>query len=147
SAEAVALGEALRPEFKAYQKQIVKNARALADALMRRGFELVSGGTDNHLMLVDLRNKGVTGREAESVLDSVGVTVNKNAIPDDPQPPAVASGIRIGTPQVTTRGLDEADMERLAEIIHLVLSFRDEKRLAEARRMVEELCAEHPLYG
>jgi len=147
AAKAVALGEALRPEFKAYQKQIVKNARALADALMRRGFELVSGGTDNHLMLVDLRNKGVTGREAESVLDSVGVTVNKNAIPDDPQPPAVASGIRIGTPQVTTRGLDEADMERLAEIIHLALSFRDGKRLDEARRMVGELCAEHPLYG
>ncbi|OAT79776.1 serine hydroxymethyltransferase [Desulfotomaculum copahuensis] len=147
AAKAVALGEALRPEFKTYQRQIVLNAKALAAALIERGFELVSGGTDNHLMLVDLRNKGITGREAEAVLDSAGVTVNKNAIPYDPQPPAVASGIRIGTPQVTTRGLDGADMERLAEIIHFALSFKgDGQRLDRARRMVEELCREHPLY-
>ncbi|RKO65623.1 serine hydroxymethyltransferase [Desulfofundulus salinus] len=147
AAKAVALKEAQQPEFKEYQRQIVKNARALARALMDRGFELVSGGTDNHLMLVDLRNKGVTGREAETVLDSVGVTVNKNAIPYDPQPPAVASGIRIGTPAVTTRGLKEADMETVAEIIHLALSFRnDPDRLNRVREMVAGLCRRYPLY-
>ncbi|MDQ0285035.1 glycine hydroxymethyltransferase [Desulfofundulus luciae] len=147
AAKAVALKEAQQPEFKEYQRQIVKNARALARALMDRGFELVSGGTDNHLMLVDLRNKGVTGREAETVLDSVGVTVNKNAIPYDPQPPAVASGIRIGTPAVTTRGLKEADMETVAEIIHLALSFRDNPdKLSRVREMVAGLCRRYPLY-
>jgi glycine hydroxymethyltransferase len=147
AAKAVALKEAQQPEFKEYQRQIVKNARALARFLMDRGFELVSGGTDNHLMLVDLRNKGVTGREAEAVLDSVGVTVNKNAIPYDPQPPAVSSGIRIGTPAVTTRGLKEADMEAVAEIIHLALSFRnDPDRLNQVREMVAGLCRRYPLY-
>ncbi|AEG16918.1 Glycine hydroxymethyltransferase [Desulfofundulus kuznetsovii DSM 6115] len=147
AAKAVALKEAQQPEFKEYQRQIVRNARALARFLMDRGFELVSGGTDNHLMLVDLRNKGVTGREAEAVLDSVGVTVNKNAIPYDPQPPAVSSGIRIGTPAVTTRGLKEADMEAVAEIIHLALSFRnDPDRLNQVREMVAGLCRRYPLY-
>ncbi|MGB9804621.1 MAG: serine hydroxymethyltransferase, partial [Desulfofundulus sp.] len=147
AAKAVAFKEAQQPEFKEYQRQIVKNARALARALIDRGFQLVSGGTDNHLMLLDLRNKGITGREAEIVLDSVGVTVNKNAIPYDPQPPAVSSGIRIGTPAVTTRGLKEADMEAVAEIIHLALSFRDDPdRLARVREMVGELCRRYPLY-
>ncbi|MBE3587386.1 MAG: serine hydroxymethyltransferase [Thermoanaerobacteraceae bacterium] len=147
AAKAVALGQALKPGFKEYQRQIVQNARALAAALMERGFELVSGGTDNHLLLVDLRNKGVTGREAETVLDSVGVTVNKNAVPFDPQPPAVASGIRIGTPAVTTRGLVERDMETIAEIIHLALIHReDPDRLAGVREMVVELCRRYPLY-
>lgn len=147
AAKAVALGEALQPEFKEYQRQIVKNARALAKALTDRGFELVSGGTDNHLMLVDLRNKGVTGREAETILDEVGVTVNKNAIPFDPQPPAVASGIRIGTPAVTTRGLTGKDMEQIAEIIDLALRFKgDPDRLALVREMVAELCRRYPLY-
>ncbi|HHW43881.1 MAG TPA: serine hydroxymethyltransferase [Desulfotomaculum sp.] len=147
AAKAVALGQALKPGFKEYQRRIVQNARALAAALMERGFELVSGGTDNHLMLVDLRNKGVTGREAETVLDSVGVTVNKNAVPFDPQPPAVASGIRIGTPAVTTRGLVERDMETIAEIIRLALIHReDPDRLAGVREMVVELCRRYPLY-
>ncbi|SHF05930.1 glycine hydroxymethyltransferase [Desulfofundulus australicus DSM 11792] len=147
AAKAVAFKEALQPEFKEYQRQIVKNARALARALQDRGFELVSGGTDNHLILVDLRNRGVTGREAETVLDSVGVTVNKNAIPFDPQPPAVSSGIRIGTPAVTTRGLREADMETVAEIIHLALRFRDNPdKLKQVREMVAGLCRRYPLY-
>jgi glycine hydroxymethyltransferase len=147
AAKAVAFKEALQPEFKEYQRQIVKNARALARALQDRGFELVSGGTDNHLILVDLRNRGVTGREAEAVLDSVGVTVNKNAIPFDPQPPAVSSGIRIGTPAVTTRGLREADMETVAEIIHLALCFRDNPdKLKQVREMVAGLCRRYPLY-
>ncbi|MDK2888655.1 MAG: glycine hydroxymethyltransferase [Thermoanaerobacter sp.] len=147
AAKAVAFKEALQPEFKEYQRQIVKNARALARALQDRGFELVSGGTDNHLILVDLRNRGVTGREAETVLDSVGVTVNKNAIPFDPQPPAVSSGIRIGTPAVTTRGLREADMETVAEIIHLALRFRDNPdKLKQVRQMVAGLCRRYPLY-
>ncbi|WP_310794967.1 serine hydroxymethyltransferase [Desulfofundulus thermocisternus] len=147
AAKAVAFKEALQPEFKEYQRQIVRNARALARALQDRGFELVSGGTDNHLILVDLRNRGVTGREAETILDSVGVTVNKNAIPFDPQPPAVSSGIRIGTPAVTTRGLREADMETVAEIIHLALHFRDNPdKLKQVREMVAGLCRRYPLY-
>ncbi|MGQ9824501.1 MAG: serine hydroxymethyltransferase [Desulfotomaculales bacterium] len=148
AAKAVALHEALRPAFREYQRQVVKNARRLAEALLERGFRLVSGGTDNHLILVDLRNKGVTGREAEDALDEVGVTVNKNAIPYDPQPPAVASGIRIGTPAVTTRGLKEQDMETVAEIIHCVLSFPgDGDRRRQAKEMVRELCRRHPLYA
>ncbi|WP_051275889.1 serine hydroxymethyltransferase [Desulfovirgula thermocuniculi] len=147
AAKAVALGEALQPEFREYQRRVVRNARALARALLERGFELVSGGTDNHLILVDLRNKGVTGREAEEILDAVGVTVNKNAIPYDPQPPAVASGIRLGTPAVTTRGLNEQDMEAVAEIIHLAIAHRgDERRLERVREMVGELCRRYPLY-
>jgi glycine hydroxymethyltransferase len=147
AAKAVALHEALQPAFREYQRQVVKNARRLAEALLERGFRLVSGGTDNHLILVDLRNKGVTGREAEDALDEVGVTVNKNAIPYDPQPPAVASGIRIGTPAVTTRGLKEQDMETVAEIIHCVLSFPgDGSRRRQAEEMVRELCRRYPLY-
>ncbi|HCJ79742.1 MAG TPA: serine hydroxymethyltransferase, partial [Desulfotomaculum sp.] len=147
AAKAVALKEALQPEFRAYQRQVVKNARTLANALQRKGYNLVGGGTDTHLILVDLRDKNITGKEAEDVLDQVGATVNKNAIPFDPLPPAKASGIRIGTPAVTTRGMAEQDMEILAEIIHLALHHRnDPQRLAQARQMVEELCRQYPLY-
>jgi len=147
AAKAVALQEALQPEFKVYQQRIVENARALAAALQERGFTLVSGGTDNHLVLVDLRGKGVTGQEAQTVLDSVGVTVNKNAIPFDPQPPNVASGIRIGTPAVTSRGMDAEIMRRIAGIIDYTLANRhDPGKLAAVRREVDELCRSHPLY-
>jgi glycine hydroxymethyltransferase len=147
AAKAVAFGEALRPEFKACQERIVKNARALAGALMERGFKLVSGGTDNHLILVDLRSKNVTGQDAERRLDEVGVTVNKNMIPFDPQPPRVTSGIRIGTPAVTTRGMKEEDMVKIAEIIAVAIDDMDSAAaLAKARGMVKELCAAHPLY-
>jgi glycine hydroxymethyltransferase len=147
AAKAVAFGEALQPGFREYQQQIVSNARTLAAALVERGFELVSGGTDNHMMLVDLRNKNITGREAERVLDEVGVTVNKNAIPFDPQPPLITSGIRIGTPAVTTRGLKETEMVEVAEIIHLALSFGDDtKRRQQAREMAAGLCNRFPIY-
>lgn len=147
AAKAVAFGEALQPGFKEYQQQIVKNARALAEALVQRGFELISGGTDNHMILVDLRNKQLTGREAEHTLEEVGVTLNKNAIPFDPQPPMVTSGIRIGTPAVTTRGLKQAEMVEVAEIIHLALSFgNDAGRREQARTMAADLCRRFPLY-
>ena len=119
--KAVCFGEALKPEFKEYAKQIVLNAKALSNGLVKRGFDLVSGGTDNHLMLVDLRNKGITGKEATLWLDEVGITVNKNAVPNDPERPTVTSGIRIGTAAVTTKGLKEDDMVLLAEAIDLVL--------------------------
>src|SRR5690606_7276907 len=123
-----ALNEALSPEFKEYQQQVVKNSRTLAEALVRRGFNLVSGGTDNHLILVDLRNKDITGKDAEKVLDKTGVTVNKNAIPFDPQSPFVTSGIRIGTPAVASRGMKEDAMETIAEIIDLAISRRDDEK-------------------
>jgi len=148
AAKAVAFGEALKPEFKAYQSQVVANAKALAAALMNRGFKLVSGGTDNHLMLVDLRNKNITGKEAEHLLDEVGVTVNKNAIPYDPQKPFVTSGIRIGTPAATTRGMDPAAMETIAEIIDLAITKRDDGTAQEkARELVAQLCQKFPLYS
>lgn len=147
AAKAVAFGEALRPGFKEYQQQIVKNALALANALLERGFELISGGTDNHMMLVDLRNKNITGRAAEKVLDEVGITVNKNAIPNDPQPPVITSGVRVGTPAVTTRGLREPEMVEVAEIIHLALSYGDDTaRLKKAAEMAAGLCRRFPIY-
>ena len=147
AAKAVAFGEALRPDFKAYQQQVVNNAQTLAAALQEYGFSLVSDGTDNHLILVDLRNKNVTGREAENMLEEVGATVNKNAIPFDPQPPLVSSGIRIGTPAVTTRGLVEEDMRQVATIIHYALSFNgDESYRRQARSLAAELCKKYPLY-
>ncbi|GAW29412.1 MAG: serine hydroxymethyltransferase [Bacillota bacterium] len=147
AAKAVALGEALQPEFKTYQEQIIKNARVLAEALMAKGFRLVSGGTDNHLMLVDVRNFDLTGKEAEHLLDEVGITVNKNAIPFDPASPFVTSGIRIGTPAATSRGFKEEDMREIAEIIYLVLSRKgDEQALAEGRARVNALCAKYPMY-
>lgn len=146
AAKAVCFGEALKPEFRDYQHRIIRNARALADALLAEGFDLVSGGTDNHLMLVDLRPMGVTGKEMELRLDEVHITVNKNAIPNDPEKPFVTSGIRVGTPAVTTRGLTEADMATVAHLIMLTAS-DFEASAEECRRTVAELCRKYPLYS
>ena len=145
AAKAVALGEALRPEFKVYQAQVVKNARALADGLTRRGLNLVSGGTDNHLMLLDLRGTGVSGRGLEERLDSIGITANKNKVPDDPASAMETSGVRLGSPAVTTRGFKEADMEEIAELIYLAIT-DFEARKAELARRVTDLCEKYPLY-
>ncbi|HHY06696.1 MAG TPA: serine hydroxymethyltransferase [Clostridia bacterium] len=146
AAKAVSFQEALEPSFQVYQHQIIDNAQALAQSLLAKGFRLVSGGTDNHLLLLDLRNKGLTGKEAESLLDEAGVTVNKNTIPFDPQSPFVTSGIRLGTPAVTTRGMQESEMERIAEIIDLVLSAPQEKaQHQKAKLLVQELTATFPL--
>lgn len=143
--KAVCFGEALKPEFKDYSKRIVENAKALADALVSYGFDLVSGGTDNHLMLVDTRNFGITGKELEKRLDAVYITANKNAIPNDPEKPFVTSGIRVGTPAVTTRGMNTEDMKVIAECIYLVAS-DFEKNEAIAREKVVALCDKYPLY-
>ena len=147
AAKAVAFKEALQPEFKEYQQQIVNNAKALAQELVNHGFDLVSGGTDNHLMLVDLRSSGVTGKEAEQLLEDVNITVNKNAIPNDPEKPMVTSGIRIGTPAATSRGMKEDDMKVIAEIIALAIKKKDDtKAVARAKEMADELCKKYPLY-
>ena len=146
AAKAVALGEALTDEFKAYQKQVVKNASTLADVLMKNGIDIVSGGTDNHLMLLDLRNKGITGKELEHRLDEVRITANKNTIPNDPQSPFVTSGLRIGTPAVTTRGFKEPEMELIAGWISDIINDFDENKdrvLSE----VQSLCEKFPLYS
>ena len=143
--KAVCFGEALKPEFKAYAKQIVDNAQALAKGLLARGFDLVSGGTDNHLMLVDLRPVHITGKEMEHRLDEVYITVNKNAIPNDPEKPMVTSGIRVGTPAVTTRGLVTEDMEKIAEFMYLTAT-QFETKADEIREGVSALCAKYPLY-
>ena len=145
AAKAVAFGEALRPSFRTYQEQIVKNAKALADGLLAEGFALVSGGTDNHLMLCDLRPFDLTGKEFERRLDEVHITVNKNAIPNDPQSPFITSGVRIGTPAVTSRGLNEADMQTLAHLIGLAA--KDYPASASfIRSAVSEICSAYPLY-
>ena len=145
AAKAVCFGEALKPEFKAYQQQVINNAQAFAKALTDEGFRLVSGGTDNHLMLVDVRNFNITGKEIERRLDECFITVNKNAIPNDPEKPFVTSGIRVGTPAVTTRGLDEADMEKIAEYIYLCAT-DFEGKADFIREGVNDICARHPLY-
>ncbi len=145
AAKAVCFGEALKPEFKAYGEQIVKNCKALADGLIKRGHTLISGGTDNHVMLVDLRNEGVTGKELEAKLDECYITLNKNTIPQEPLSPFVTSGVRIGTAAATTRGFDEADMDVIAECISLVIKDFD-NNADKVREMVTELCAKHPLY-
>ncbi len=145
AAKAVAFGEALTDEFKAYQEQIVKNAKALEIALKEEGFDLVSGGTDNHLLLIDLRSMGVTGKELEHNLDEVHITVNKNAIPDDPQKPTITSGIRVGTPAVTSRGFKEEDMKTIAKLIKLTATDLENSReyiISE----VDKLCAKYPIY-
>lgn len=143
--KAVCFGEALKPEFKTYGEQIVKNAKVLADTLLEKGFKLVSGGTDNHLMLVDLRPFDITGKDLQNNLDECYITVNKNAIPNDPQKPALTSGVRIGTPAVTTRGLKEDDMRVIGECIYLTAKdFEGNKE--KVRGMVNELCAKYPLY-
>lgn len=141
--KAVCFKEALQPEFKEYQKQIVKNAKALSEALMAKGIKLVSGGTDNHLMLMDLSEEDVTGKELEKRLDQANITCNKNTIPNDPRSPMVTSGIRLGTPAVTTRGMKEDDMEQIAEAIRLVLT--GEENIGKAREIVAGLTKKYPL--
>ncbi|MEE8408338.1 MAG: serine hydroxymethyltransferase, partial [Myxococcota bacterium] len=148
AAKAVALREAARPEFKTYQQQIRKNATALADGLTGHGFRLVSGGTDTHLILVDLRPKKMTGKVAEGALDKAGITVNKNKIPFDPEKPLVTSGIRMGTPALTTRGMKEAEMQRIADLLARALTKPDdEEHLAAVRADVRELAASFPFYS
>ena len=145
AAKAVSFGEALTPEFRDYQTRIVKNAAALAKGFLSRGVNLVTGGTDNHLMLLDLRGTGITGKELETRLDEVHITLNKNAIPGDPEKPTVTSGVRIGTPAVTTRGLGEAEMEEIAELI--TLTIRDfENKKDEIAARVSAICKKFPLY-
>ena len=148
AAKAVALGEALKPEFKEYAKQVVKNAAVLAKTLQEEGFRLVSGGTDNHLMLVDLTNKGITGKTAQTVLDEVNITANRNTIPFEPLSPFVTSGLRLGTPALTTRGFKEADLQEVGKIIAMVLSdTENEEKKVEARKRVAALCKKYPLYA
>ncbi|NLJ78414.1 MAG: serine hydroxymethyltransferase [Tissierellia bacterium] len=144
AAKAVSFGEALEEDFKLYQEQIIKNAKVLADSLMEKGIELVSGGTDNHLILLDVRNRGLTGKKAEALLDEVKVTTNKNTIPFDPESPFVTSGVRMGTPAVTTRGMMEKEMEEIAEIIDLALDEREDRERITQR--VLDLCKRFPLY-
>lgn len=147
AAKAVALKEALSDEFKQYQQQIIKNAQALANTLIEKDFTIVSGGTDNHLMLVDLRSKDLTGKVAEKLLDDIGITVNKNTIPFEPLSPFVTSGLRLGSPALTTRGFKEDDMKKVAEIIALVLDQPEDAAVKkQAEKMVAELCAKYPLY-
>ena len=145
AAKAVCFGEALKPEFKEYQKQIIKNAKVLSEELLKYGFNLVSGGTDNHLILIDLRNKGITGKELETKLDDIGITVNKNAVPFDTEKPSITSGIRIGTPAVTTRGFKEEDMIKIAELINMTAESYEDKK-DEIRKEVAKICAKYPLY-
>ena len=145
AAKAVSFGEALKPEFKDYQHRVVENAKALAEALLAEGFDLVSGGTDNHLMLVDLRPMGITGKEFEARLDAVHITVNKNAIPNDPEKPFVTSGVRVGTPAVTTRGLGVEDMKTIARLFKLTAT-EFENSADAIRAEVDALCKKYPLY-
>ena len=145
AAKAVCFGEALKPEFRTYQEQVVKNAKALSTALMEEGFHLVSNGTDNHLMLVDLQNMNITGKELQNRLDNVYITVNKNAVPNDPASPFVTSGIRIGTPAVTTMGLKEEDMKTISHLIKLAVTEFDTKA-DEIRAAVNEICSRYPIY-
>ena len=147
AAKAVALGEALKPSFKEYGAQVVKNAAALADELTKLGYRIVSGGTDTHVMLVDLTNKDITGKEAQTLLDEINITANRNTIPFEPRSPFVTSGIRLGSPALTTRGFREEDMREVARIIaHVLDAPTDESRRAEARRRVDALCKKYPLY-
>ena len=147
AAKAVALGEALQPEFKEYAEQVIKNAKVLAAELIAKGLTIVSGGTDTHVMLVDVRNTGLTGKEAEHLLDEIGITANKNTIPFDPASPFVTSGVRLGTPALTTRGLKEDDMKEIADIIATVLqNSEDTAKHQDAAKRVAALCEKYPLY-
>ena len=147
AAKAVALKEALTPQFKIYQEQIQKNAKTMAKRLQERGFKLISGGTDNHLMLLDLRNSEITGKDAEEALDKAGITVNKNTVLFDPRSPFITSGIRIGTPAVTTRGMKEKEMMMIADLIaDTINNIKDEKHHEKTRRSVKELCEQFPIY-
>ncbi len=143
AAKGVAFKEASGDEFKKYQEQTIKNAKALAEGLKDEGFRIVSGGTDTHLMLIDLRDKNMTGKKAEELLENMGLATNKNTIPNDPESPFVTSGLRLGTPAVTTRGMKEEDMKTIAKIINLTLEEKDEE---EIKKLVEELCTKYPLY-
>jgi glycine hydroxymethyltransferase len=148
AAKAVAFGEALQPEFKEYGRQIIANTQTLAEGLMEKGFNLISGGTDNHLVLVDLRNKNITGKEAEAALEKAGMTVNKNMVPFDDKSPFVTSGMRIGTPAITTRGMKEAEMTQIATWIDRVIQRpTDETVLATTRKEIGALCEDFPLYA
>lgn len=144
AAKAVCFGEALKDEFKEYQQQVVKNAKVLAESLKEKGYRLVSGGTDNHLILIDVRSKGLTGKKAEELLEQVNITTNKNTIPFDPEKPTVTSGIRIGTPAVTTRGMKEEEMKKIAELIDRALDENISRD--EIKKEVLELCSRFPLY-
>ena len=147
AAKAVCFGEALKPEFKAYQHQVKLNAAALADELKKRGYRLVAGGTDSHVMCVDLRSKGLTGKAAEAALDKAGITANKNTIPFDPEKPFVTSGLRLGTPAITTRGMKEADMAQVADFIDGAISHHeDDAYLAEVAGQVKKFLEKFPLY-
>jgi glycine hydroxymethyltransferase len=147
AAKAICFGEALKPEFKAYQEQVVKNAQTLAKLMQDRGYRIVSGGTDCHLLSLDLRSKEITGKEAEINLDKAGITVNKNTIPYDPQPPMVTSGIRVGTPAITTRGMKEKEMEEIAEFLDAAISCKaDDTKLRAIREKVTKLCRQFPIY-
>jgi glycine hydroxymethyltransferase len=147
AAKAVAFGENLQPQYRTYAKQIIKNAHALSSSLTKRGYNIISGGTDNHLMLIDLRNKNLTGKETQEALDLAGVTVNKNAVPFDDKSPLITSGIRIGTPAITTRGMKEPEMEIIAEFMDRVLLNRtDKKLLKQVSDEVKIFCEGFPLY-
>lgn len=143
--KAICLGEALKPEFKAYQEQVVKNVKALSAALIDEGFDILTGGTDNHLMLVDLRNMDISGKELQNRCDEAYITLNKNTVPNDPRSPFVTSGVRIGTPAVTTRGMVESDMKEIAHLIHMVATDYDAKA-DEVREQVRAICGAHPIY-
>ncbi len=148
AAKAVAFGECLTEQFDRYIQQVIKNAKALAKALLEKGYNLVSGGTDNHLMLIDLRNKGVTGKQAETALDKAGITVNKNAVPFDTQPPLITSGIRIGTPAMTTRGMKEEEMKIIADFIDRVITnIHNEDEINKVREEVKEFTSKYPLFA
>ena len=147
AAKAIAFGEALKPEFKVYCQKIIDNAKALAESLVGYGFDLVSGGTDNHLVLIDLHNKNISGKKAETVLESIGITSNKNMVPFDDRSPFVTSGMRLGTPALTSRGFTEEDMRKIAAIIdHVISDPGNEAVLEQAKKDVENLIAIHPLY-
>jgi glycine hydroxymethyltransferase len=147
AAKAVALKEAMTDEFKLYQQRVIDNAKTLAGELISHGFRIISGGTDNHLMLVDLTGKGITGKEAEEALDKAGITANKNAIPYDERPPAVTSGIRLGTPCVTTRGMGADEMRVIAGLISSVINnSRDQAAIDENAEKVKDLCDRFPIY-
>jgi glycine hydroxymethyltransferase len=145
AAKAMCFGEALKPEFKAYQTRVVKNAKALSVALINQGFDILTGGTDNHLMLVDLRNMDISGKELQNRCDEAYITLNKNTVPNDPRSPFVTSGVRIGTPAVTTRGLVESDMDKIAELIYLVAT-DFENKADYVRSEVTKICEKYPIY-
>jgi glycine hydroxymethyltransferase len=148
AAKAVAFKEAMQPAFKVYQRQVVKNARVMAKTFMQRGIHVVSGGTDNHLFLVSLIDKGLTGKEVDAALGRANITVNKNAVPNDPQPPFVTSGIRIGTPAITTRGFKDKEAQQVATwICDIIDDVRNEKLIAQTRKEVLRLCKRFPVYG